>query len=392
MPGGSELFSLVPEPANLGVQELVQPTEMSLVPHKRMTLCWTGSKASLSQSARVSAESSAAMSAILAASPANHNNFDDQHQILLNPGSNLENENRVPSPGAAMASGSKSKFDLLGSQTLYPSGVPLSKSSPLVATNTIASFAHWKSIPPSATNRILSLDGSDQMSKWVVLTSKYKLNAGGMISITGTPIKKINTNKVGVSSDDPTKTKKTDPKIVIKDRRLKTALTKLRQVRHTNLTSFYFGSVDCDQVMTGSVAELSGPLDFYMVMADCAKASVEDTLASLRFPLPYVIMSSLATDLARGLAYLHKESGFGAHGRLNSRNCYVDGGWRLKISGFGVRGFMEEVFPAGHADSLNSAYDLVMRFLFVAPEELERFPGGQSSFAGDIYRLSFVFF
>ena len=40
---------------------------------------------------------------------------------------------------------------------------------------------------------------------------------------------------------------------------------------------------------------------------------------------------SFATDIARGMAYLHQHKVF--HGRLHSRNCVIDDRWVCKISG-----------------------------------------------------------
>lgn len=40
---------------------------------------------------------------------------------------------------------------------------------------------------------------------------------------------------------------------------------------------------------------------------------------------------SFATDIARGMSYLHQHKVF--HGRLHSRNCVIDDRWVCKISG-----------------------------------------------------------
>lgn len=40
---------------------------------------------------------------------------------------------------------------------------------------------------------------------------------------------------------------------------------------------------------------------------------------------------SFASDIARGMAYLHQHKMF--HGRLHSRNCVIDDRWVCKISG-----------------------------------------------------------
>lgn len=45
----------------------------------------------------------------------------------------------------------------------------------------------------------------------------------------------------------------------------------------------------------------------------------------------FVFRLSFATDIARGMAYLHQHKMF--HGRLHSRNCVIDDRWVCKISG-----------------------------------------------------------
>lgn len=45
----------------------------------------------------------------------------------------------------------------------------------------------------------------------------------------------------------------------------------------------------------------------------------------------FLLSLSFATDIARGMAYLHQHKIF--HGRLHSRNCVVDDRWVCKISG-----------------------------------------------------------
>lgn len=45
---------------------------------------------------------------------------------------------------------------------------------------------------------------------------------------------------------------------------------------------------------------------------------------------------SLIHDMVKGMAYLHN-SAIGAHGKLRSCNCLIDGRFVLKISDFGLQ-------------------------------------------------------
>ena len=48
-------------------------------------------------------------------------------------------------------------------------------------------------------------------------------------------------------------------------------------------------------------------------------------------PLNWGFRLSFATDIARGMVYLHNKRLY--HGRLTSSNCVIDGRWVVKISG-----------------------------------------------------------
>lgn len=48
------------------------------------------------------------------------------------------------------------------------------------------------------------------------------------------------------------------------------------------------------------------------------------------------MVASLATDLVRGMLYIHSTK-LRCHGNLKSSNCLLDSNWTLKIGDFGLQ-------------------------------------------------------
>lgn len=101
----------------------------------------------------------------------------------------------------------------------------------------------------------------------------------------------------------------------------------MREVRHENIINFIGASVD-----TGSIAILT---------SYCARGSLEDILANedlFWFFLDHMFISSLVSDILKGMIYLH-ESEIGTHGNLRSSNCLVDSRWVCQLTDFGLHEF-----------------------------------------------------
>ncbi|KAF3855508.1 hypothetical protein F7725_016231 [Dissostichus mawsoni] len=111
---------------------------------------------------------------------------------------------------------------------------------------------------------------------------------------------------------------------------------------HPNLCKFIGGCVE--------------PPDVAIVTEYCPKGSLNDVLLNEEIPLNWGFRFSFATDIARGVAYLHQHKI--CHGRLKSVNCVIDDRWVCKITG-------EEVYmpPEFHNSSMEPtlAADLIRR-------------------------------
>ncbi|XP_033984162.1 LOW QUALITY PROTEIN: atrial natriuretic peptide receptor 2-like, partial [Trematomus bernacchii] len=104
----------------------------------------------------------------------------------------------------------------------------------------------------------------------------------------------------------------------------KTIRQEVKQVRefdHPNLCKFIGGCVE--------------PPDVAIVTEYCPKGSLNDVLLNEEIPLNWGFRFSFATDIARGVAYLHQHKI--CHGRLKSVNCVIDDRWVCKITDFGLR-------------------------------------------------------
>ncbi|XP_053549133.1 atrial natriuretic peptide receptor 2-like [Bombina bombina] len=93
----------------------------------------------------------------------------------------------------------------------------------------------------------------------------------------------------------------------------------VRKLDHQNICKFFGGSVE------GNI---------YIITEYCPKGSLADVLLNDNVPLNWGFRLSFATDIARGMAYLHHHKIY--HGRLTSRNCVIDDRWVCKISDYGL--------------------------------------------------------
>ena len=78
-------------------------------------------------------------------------------------------------------------------------------------------------------------------------------------------------------------------------------------------------------------ATVKDPNNMFIITEYCPKGSLYDVLQNYDIPLNWGFRFSFASDIARGMAYLHSEKMY--HGRLTSSNCTIDDRWVVKIAG-----------------------------------------------------------
>lgn len=78
-------------------------------------------------------------------------------------------------------------------------------------------------------------------------------------------------------------------------------------------------------------ATLNSPGNPCIISEYCPKGSLNDVLQNEDIPLNWGFRFSFATDITRGMAYLHHKRLY--HGRLCSSNTVIDDRWVVKISG-----------------------------------------------------------
>ncbi|CAJ0958949.1 unnamed protein product, partial [Ranitomeya imitator] len=93
----------------------------------------------------------------------------------------------------------------------------------------------------------------------------------------------------------------------------------VRKLDHQNMCKFIGGSVE------GNI---------FIITEYCPKGSLAEVLLNDDVPLNWGFRLSFATDVARGMAYLHHHKMY--HGRLTSCNCVIDDRWVCKISDYGL--------------------------------------------------------
>ncbi|XP_077864432.1 atrial natriuretic peptide receptor 1-like [Saccoglossus kowalevskii] len=118
----------------------------------------------------------------------------------------------------------------------------------------------------------------------------------------------------------------------------------------------------------------------------CSKSTIQDVLENENIKLDDMFKLSIATDICKGMLYLHNST-LRSHGRLKSSNCVIDSRWVCKITDYGMGEFRngEEVDDSG------GEYARYSRLLWTAPEHL-RFatPGYYGSPEGDVYAFGVI--
>ncbi|XP_055642791.1 guanylate cyclase 32E [Toxorhynchites rutilus septentrionalis] len=155
-------------------------------------------------------------------------------------------------------------------------------------------------------------------------------------------------------------------------RNIRKELKQMRELRHENLITFIGASVD-----HGAVAILTGY---------CARGSLVNVLANEDLSLDHMFISSLVSDIVKGLIYLH-DSDVGSHGNLMSSKILIDSRWVAQISDFGLHEFKSS------QEEPNKFEKELRRCLWRAPEIL-RNPNTPSrgTQKGDVYSFGLILY
>ncbi|PFX31873.1 atrial natriuretic peptide receptor 1-like [Stylophora pistillata] len=97
-------------------------------------------------------------------------------------------------------------------------------------------------------------------------------------------------------------------------------LKQMRDFRHENFVQFYGATVDSPYIC---------------IVSAFFPRTLKEFLACSDVKLDKTFISSLVTDIVKGMAYLHS-SDLKYHGSLKSSNCLIDSRWTLKISDYGL--------------------------------------------------------
>ncbi|KAL4216835.1 hypothetical protein ACF0H5_024556 [Mactra antiquata] len=157
------------------------------------------------------------------------------------------------------------------------------------------------------------------------------------------------------------------------DRDLKKQLQLRKELNHDNIARFVGACVDTPNV--------------YIMTQFCQRGSLHDILQNEDFSLDDIFVSSLVSDLIKGMTFIHDSEIF-THGNLKSSNCLVDSRWVLMVSDFGLHKLDNE--RSGSISDMKIYYE---KLIWKAPELLRsaaRDPTGSQK--GDVYAFAFILY
>ncbi|XP_026834463.1 guanylate cyclase 32E isoform X3 [Drosophila erecta] len=191
------------------------------------------------------------------------------------------------------------------------------------------------------------------------------------ILVVGEPNKRSFTN-IALFRGNIVAMKKIHKKSVDITRSIRKELKSMREVRHENIINFIGASTDHGSVI--------------IFTTYCARGSLEDVLANEDLHLDHMFISSLVSDILKGMIYLH-DSEIISHGNLRSSNCLIDSRWVCQISDFGLH-----ELKAGQEEPNKSELEL-KRALCMAPELLrDAYRPGRGSQKGDVYSFGILLY
>ncbi|CAH1801680.1 unnamed protein product [Owenia fusiformis] len=146
----------------------------------------------------------------------------------------------------------------------------------------------------------------------------------------------------------------------------------MREMNHHNVNAF--------------IGVCFTPGRFCILTAFCNKRSLQDVLSNDDIKLDWMFKSSLISDLANGMDYIHAGPLL-SHGNVKSSNCLIDGRWVLKVTDYGQHQF-KLAQQRKHSDGEYAAY---YAKLWTAPELLRMpVPPINGTPKSDIYSFAII--
>ncbi|XP_060951342.1 guanylate cyclase 2G [Limanda limanda] len=144
--------------------------------------------------------------------------------------------------------------------------------------------------------------------------------------------------------------------------------SEMKEMKHENLVQFFGACIE--------------PPNVCLIMQYCKKGSLKDVLKTSDVELDAMFKLSFAYDIVNGMEFIHKSS-LRFHGNLRPSTCLVDSRLQIKLSGFGLSEFKNNIMPV---ETVN--YE---EMYWTAPELLIQV-GLQSNGTpkGDVYSFSII--
>ncbi|XP_037958924.1 guanylate cyclase 32E [Teleopsis dalmanni] len=217
---------------------------------------------------------------------------------------------------------------------------------------------------------IINIDNNTECNNFMKNKSIFQICRQSIL-MGGDTNKKAYTN-IGLYRGNIVAMKKVHKKSVDITRAIRKELKQMREIRHENIINFIGVSIDHGSVI--------------IFTTYCARGSLEDVLANDDLHLDHMFVSSLVSDILKGMIYLH-DSDIISHGNLRSSNCLIDSRWVCQISDFGLHEFKN-----GQDEPRKRELNL-KRALWRAPELLRdptHLPRGTQK--GDVYSFGIVLY
>ncbi|XP_043916282.1 atrial natriuretic peptide receptor 1-like [Protopterus annectens] len=162
--------------------------------------------------------------------------------------------------------------------------------------------------------------------------------------------------------------KKIKKKTFTLSKTIRKEVKQIRELDHPNLCRFIGGCIEVPNVA--------------IITEYCPKGSLNDVLLNDDIPLNWGFRFSFATDIARGMSYLHQHKIH--HGRLKSTNCIIDDRWVCKVTDYYLPTYRKEDF----ADA-PTAYQQHVLQLYLPPEAQMKLDFEPTA-AGDVYSFAII--